>query len=143
MLGVEDEPIDVPAAMARIEDARRRVAEGRHWRATSFALVAVVTLAYFAVMGGVDDASSGLPGVVVTMAPTMVVLAVAAVWNRHRSPDSRRTVQREYRLAVVFGMLVCVAGVLATVLPHPLPASLAGIAPAAPCVVGAWWAGRT
>ncbi|WP_328473274.1 hypothetical protein [Streptomyces sp. NBC_00448] len=135
-----DEPMDVPAAMARIEDARRQVEDGRRWRAMGFALVAVVTLAYFALMGGVDDASSGLPGVVLTMAPTMVVLSMAEVWNRHRSPDSRRSVRREHRLAVVFGMLVFVAGALATLLPHPWPAALVGIVPAVPCVAGAWLA---
>jgi len=37
----------------------------------------------------------------------------------------------------VFAVLVCIAGVLATVLPHPVPAAFAGVLPAAVCLVGA------
>jgi hypothetical protein len=137
-----DESFGPGSALARIEQARGAIRDGRRLRCRTYLAVGALTIGYFALMGWVRDASAGVPGVVLTLFPTLAVLAVADVWNRRRAPESRRSVRRQFRLAVWYAPLTCAAAVAAILLPHPLPAALVGLAPAVPCFLGAWWAVR-
>lgn len=130
-------PLDPVTANGRIRRVEQVVQSGRRFRSRTFLLVGVVCLAYFALMGGISDRGFGLPSIVLTLVPVLAVVVLADIWGKHRGLESRQLLALEYRLAGVFAVTVCVAAVLATVLPHPMPAALAGILPAAVCLIGA------
>lgn len=130
--------LNAAAADERIRRVEQTVAVRRRFRSRTVLLAGVVTIAYFAVMGAVTDGRSEPLSMIMTMFPVLAVVVLASIWGRHHGLESRRLVTIEYRLAGMFAVLVCVAGVLATMLPHPWPAALAGILPAAVCFIGAW-----
>ena len=131
-----DKPLGPESALSRIEQAEGRVRRGRRWQAGTLAAVGAATLAYFALLGWSDN-RSGLVGMVLTVLPALAVLAGVETWGRRSAPAGRETVRWQQRLAVVYALLACGAGVLAVLLPHPAPAALAGVLPALPCFVGA------
>jgi len=124
-------------AKARIQRADALVRAGRRWRSGSLLALAVVTIAYFAVMGGVHYTQSGLVATIMTIFPVIAVIMGMEVFGRRRTVQSRLYQRHEVVLATTFAILCGVAGVLATLLPHPLPAALSGIVPAVPCLIGA------
>ncbi|MDQ2737939.1 MAG: hypothetical protein M3Y35_04790 [Actinomycetota bacterium] len=130
--------LNAAAADAHIRRVEQSVTVRRRFRSRMVLLIGAVTVAYFAVMGAVTDGRSEPLSMIMTVFPVIAVLALASIWGKHRGLESRRLVNLEYRLAGMFAVLVCVAGVLATVLAHPWPAALAGILPAAVCLLGAW-----
>lgn len=136
-----DEPLHPQSALTRIDQAQRRVHEGRRWQSGTLLGAGAFTLLYFALLGWSDD-PSGLLSMALTMLPTFAVLAAVAAWGRRSAPSSRETARRRQRLSWAYALLACAAGLLAVLLPHPLPAALAGLLPAVPCFVGARWAAR-
>lgn len=130
--------LNADAADARIRRVEQVVTIRRRFRSRTVLLAGAVTVAYFAVMGAVTNGRAEPFSMIMTLFPVLAVVVLASIWGKHRGLESRRLVTLEYRLAGMFALLVCVAGVLATVLPHPLPAALAGVLPAAVCFIGAW-----
>jgi len=137
-LNTPESSLDAAAADARIRRVEQVVSVRRHFRSRTVLLVGAVTIAYFAVMGAVTDGRAEPFSMIMTLFPVVAVVVLAGIWGQHRGLESRRLVTLEYRLAGIFAVLVCVAGVLATVLPHPWPAALAGVLPAVVCLLGAW-----
>lgn len=136
-----DKPLAPESALSRIDQAQGRVRQGRRWQSGTLAAVGAVTLVYFAVLGW-SDSPSGLVGMALTVLPAIAVLAGVETWGRRSAPQSRETVRWQQRLAVGYALLACCAGVLAVLLPHPVPAVFAGVLPAAACFVGAGRAAR-
>jgi len=141
-MSVSEESLEPDAAMARIKHAEMLVRSGRRWRAASFAAVGLVTMGYFAVMGGVRYAQSGLLGMVMTLVPTLAVVAMMEILGKRRAVQGRQLLHTEYVLAGAYAGLTCVAGILAVLLPHPMPAALSGVAPGVACFIGSWRAAR-
>jgi hypothetical protein len=140
-MDLPDEPLPPESALSRIDEVQRRVREGRRRQSATLAGAGAFTLVYFALLGWSDD-PSGLLSTALTMLPTFAVLAAVAAWGKRSAPTSRETVRRRQRLSVAYALLACCAGLLAVLLPHPVPAALAGLLPAVPCFVGARWAAR-
>jgi hypothetical protein len=136
-----DEPLPPESALSRIDQAQNRVREGRRWQAGTLAGAGAFTLGYFALLGWSDDPDH-LLNMALIMLPTFAVLAAVQAWGRRSAPRSRETARRRQRLSVAYAVLACAAGLLAVLLPHPVPAALAGVLPAVPCFVGARWAAR-
>lgn len=140
-MDMPDKPLRPESALSRIDQAQSRVRRGRRWQSGTLAGVGGVTIAYFALLGW-SGSPSGLVDVVLTMLPAIAVLAAVEVWGRRSAPQSRTAARWQQQLAVAYALSACCAGVLAVALPHPAPAALAGVLPAVPCFLGAWWAGR-
>jgi len=136
-MGSTEIPHSATTAHGEIRRVDEVVQSGRRFRSQTFVLIGLISLAYFAVMGGVTYDNSGLLSMIMTLFPILAVIVLIEVWGKHRGLESRQLLNLEYRLAGVFAVLVCIAGVLATVLSHPLPAALSGILPAAACFFGA------
>jgi hypothetical protein len=149
-MSVPDGPFEPDVAMTHIDRVVALVRSGRRWRAGSFAGVGLVTVGYFAVLGGIQSGhhdggkhpGAELLNIVMTMLPTLAVIMMMEIFKKHRAVQSRRMLRREYILAGVYAGLTCVAGFLAVLLPHPFPAALSGVVPAVPCFIGAWIAAR-
>jgi len=130
--------LNAAAADARIRRVEQVVTIRRRFRSRMVLLAGAATVAYLAVMGAVTNGHSEPLSIIMTLFPVLAVVVLASMWGKRRGLESRRLVTLEYRLAGMFAVLVCVAAVLATVLPHPWPAALAGVLPAAVCFIGAW-----
>lgn len=137
-MNAPESSLNAAAADARIRRVEHVVSVRRHFRSRTVLLVGAVTIAYFAVMGAVTNGRAEPLSMIMTLFPALAVVVLASIWGKHRGLESRRLITLEYRLAGIFAVLVCVAGVLATVLPHPWPAALAGVLPAVVCFIGAW-----
>lgn len=141
-MSMPDESFDPEEAMVRIEQAERRVRFGLRWRAASFAALGVVTIAYCAALGAVRHNGSELLSTVLTILPVIVVIMLMEVLGKRSAARSRRLERTEYVLAGIYAGLIFLGGLLAELLPYPLPAMLGGIPAAICCFLGAWWTAR-
>jgi hypothetical protein len=136
------ESLEPDVAMEQIDRAEELVRSGRRWRSGSFAAVGLVTLGYFAVMGGVDYKPSSLLGIVMTSFPILAVVMMMEVLGKRRAVQSRQLMRLEYQLAAVYAVLACIAAILAVLLPQPMPAALSGVLPGVAAFIGAWRVAR-
>lgn len=138
-MNVPDESFDPKAAMVRIEQAERRVRSSRWWRAGSFAVVGLLTIGYCAALGVVKHGGSELLSTALSALPAIVVIMMMEVLGKHSAARNRRLERTEYLLGGSYAALVFVGGLLAELLPYPLPAVAGGVPAAICCFLGAWW----
>jgi hypothetical protein len=128
--------------MTRIGQAQRRVRSGRRWRAGSFAALGLLTIGYCAALGVVRHGRSELVSTVLTALPVIVVIMMMEVLGKRSAARNRRLERTEYVLGGSYAALIFCGGLLAELLPYPLPALLGGVPAAICCFLGAWWTAR-
>ena len=136
---IDPERIDPLEAAARIRAVSRRVDAGRRGHAAVTCGVALVLVAYFALLGSVHRGrGDDFAQLILVGAPTVCVLLGQELWRRWPGVGARRLDLLENRVLTSSAALTMVAGVLAVKLAHPVPSTLTGILPAAPWLLLSW-----
>jgi len=135
-----EESLEPTAATGRIERADRQVASSRRWHVGSMIALGCVTLAYFALLGGLAQAgrTSIVPNTILVLVPVVVVYFLLGIRRRHPPAAGRELQAVERTFGNVYIVALLPAGILTVLLPHPIPAVFMGIIPALPCFLGAW-----
>jgi hypothetical protein len=133
--------LEPSAATALIGRAGRVVTSSRRWHVGSMVVLGCATLAYFALLAVFAHKSGkglGLPGVILFVLPLVVVYALLGIRRMHPSVGGRDLQAVERRFGNVYMLALLPAGVLAELVPHPVPAVFMGVIAAVPCFLGAW-----
>lgn len=139
------EPLEPGIAASRIIRAQRRVRESQRWHIGSMIVLGLATLGYFVLMASLSPRNDTLHSpemVALVVGPSVLVSLLLAVRRRHPPASGRRLLRLEHVCGWIYVIVLLPAGVATLALPHPWPAMLMGLVPAAPCFAAAWLAGQ-
>ncbi len=139
------DPLDPGIAAARIIRAQQQVRLSRRWHIGSMIALGLATLGYFVLMAFLSPRNDTMRSPVLAalvVGPSVLVSLLLAIRRRHPPASGRRLRQLERVLGWIYVTVLLPAGILTLVLPHPWPAILIALVPAAPCFAGAWLAAQ-
>ncbi|QWF82488.1 hypothetical protein [Amycolatopsis sp. CA-230715] len=133
----EDGPLDHIAATSRISQLESKVGRTKKLYVTSVALLGVLTLGFFAVVGGVPRASVKPYDSLLFLFPIVAAFVVAGI---QKASTSGHRVLRIEQLLLTGYILSCAAVIALDIFvlkQGTLAAALPGVVPAAICFAGA------